>query len=154
MLIGREPYDLAEVWHHLRAWAVKGFFCAFMISILPPGFEAIVNLDLASIAGNPVAVATWGAGLLFVVDVQLAMLRALVAAITPASQFGDTISVPPASCTCATCTGVSTVPAPISACALYDLAIKVIEVKGSGEFSGTSIRVIPAAISVSATGSA
>ncbi|HMP57108.1 MAG TPA: protein-S-isoprenylcysteine methyltransferase, partial [Novosphingobium sp.] len=37
LLIGREPFDMAEVWHHLRAWAVQGFFCAFMISIMPGG---------------------------------------------------------------------------------------------------------------------
>ena len=78
MLIGREAHDAEEVKHHLRAWAVKGFFCAFMISILPPGFAAIVTLDLASISGNPVALATWLAELLFVVDVQIAMVGYLV----------------------------------------------------------------------------
>jgi hypothetical protein len=52
MLIGREPYDQQEVWRHLRAWAVKGFFCAFMISILPAGFRAVVTLDLAGIAAE------------------------------------------------------------------------------------------------------
>jgi protein-S-isoprenylcysteine O-methyltransferase Ste14 len=78
MLIGREPYDPAEVKHHLRAWAVKGFFCAFMISILPPGFAAIVSLDLAQLAGNPVAIATSLTELLFVIDVQIAMVGYLV----------------------------------------------------------------------------
>ncbi len=78
MLIGREAHDRGEVWHHLRAWAVKGFFCAFMISILPLGFEGVVKLDLGSIAGNPVAIATWLTELLFVVDVQIAMVGYLV----------------------------------------------------------------------------
>ena len=78
MLIGREAHDTEQVWHHLRAWAVKGFFCAFMISILPPGFAAIVSLDFATIAGNPVATATWLTELLFVIDVQLAMVGYLV----------------------------------------------------------------------------
>ena len=78
MLIGREPHDIGEVWHHLRAWAVKGFFCAFMISILPPGFQGIVTLDLASLAGDPVQIARWGAELLFVIDVQIAMVGYLV----------------------------------------------------------------------------
>ena len=78
MLIGREAYEPQEVKHHLRAWAVKGFFCAFMISILPSGFAAIVSLDLASIAGSPVATATWLTELLFVIDVQLAMVGYLV----------------------------------------------------------------------------
>ena len=78
MLIGREAYDGEQVKHHLRAWAVKGFFCAFMISILPPGFAGIVSLDFATIAGNPVALATWLTELLFVVDVQIAMVGYLV----------------------------------------------------------------------------
>jgi protein-S-isoprenylcysteine O-methyltransferase Ste14 len=78
MLIGRERYNRVEVQHHLRAWAVKGFFCAFMISILPPGFEAIVRLDLTGIFADPVKLAIWGAELLFVVDVQIAMVGYLV----------------------------------------------------------------------------
>ncbi len=78
MLIGREPHDAEEVKHHLRSWAVKGFFCAFMISILPPGFNAIVSLDLASISGNPVAIASWLTELLFLIDVQIAMVGYLV----------------------------------------------------------------------------
>ena len=78
MLIGRDAYDIDEVWHHLRAWAVKGFFCAFMISILPAGFEAVVNLDLATLAGDPVRIAIWLTELLFVIDVQIAMVGYLV----------------------------------------------------------------------------
>ena len=78
MLIGREPYDLDEVWHHLRAWAVKGFFCAFMISILPGGFSHIVSLDLAAVIGNPVELALALAALLFLIDVQIAMVGYLV----------------------------------------------------------------------------
>jgi len=78
MLIGREPYDKVEVGHHLRAWAVKGFFCAFMISILPPGFRGVVTLDLASLGGNPVAIANWSTELLFLIDVQIAMVGYLV----------------------------------------------------------------------------
>jgi len=78
MLIGREAYDLAEVKSHFRAWAVKGFFCAFMLSILPGGFAYIVNLDLAGIAGDPVRIATGLIELLFVVDVHLAMVGYLM----------------------------------------------------------------------------
>ena len=78
MLIGREACDKAEVRHHLRAWAVKGFFCAFMISILPGGFRGVVELDLATLIGDPVRLATWLAELLFVIDVQIAMVGYLV----------------------------------------------------------------------------
>lgn len=78
MLIGREAYSLDEVWGHLRAWAVKGFFCAFMISILPPGFSGIVNLEWAELGASPVAVSRSLTELLFLIDVQIAMVGYLV----------------------------------------------------------------------------
>ncbi len=78
LLIGREPFDSAEVAHHWRSWTVKGFFCAFMISILPPGFAGVVLLDIPSIAGDPVLIANWLTELLFVIDVQIAMVGYLV----------------------------------------------------------------------------
>ena len=78
MLIGREAFDREEVWKHLRAWAVKGFFCAFMISILPGGFAAIVTLDLGTVAGDPVGIARWLTELLFLIDVQIAMVGYLL----------------------------------------------------------------------------
>ncbi|HUQ14152.1 MAG TPA: protein-S-isoprenylcysteine methyltransferase [Novosphingobium sp.] len=78
MLIGREAWDPEEVRHHLRGWAVKGFFCAFMISILPPGFATIVELDWSGIAAQPIALATALTELLFVIDVQIAMVGYLL----------------------------------------------------------------------------
>lgn len=78
MLIGREPYEIDQVWIHLRAWTVKGFFCAFMISILPGGFADVVKLDWAELAGNPVDIAHWLVELLFLIDVQIAMVGYLL----------------------------------------------------------------------------
>jgi protein-S-isoprenylcysteine O-methyltransferase Ste14 len=78
MLIGREPYDREEVRHHLRAWAVKGFFCAFMISILPGGFAAVVETDWGAIGGNPVRLSVAATEIMFVVDVQIAMVGYLL----------------------------------------------------------------------------
>jgi len=78
MLVGREPHDRAEVWRHLRAWAVKGFFSAFMISILPGGFEGIVTLDLSSLMIEPVGIAHWLTELLFLIDVQIGMVGYLL----------------------------------------------------------------------------
>jgi protein-S-isoprenylcysteine O-methyltransferase Ste14 len=74
MLIGREPYAIEEVWIHLRAWAVKGFFCAFMISILPWGYAEVVAVDLATLPRNPFAITTTLISVLFLIDVQLAMV--------------------------------------------------------------------------------
>jgi protein-S-isoprenylcysteine O-methyltransferase Ste14 len=71
MLIGREPYDIDEVWRHLRGWAVKGFFCAFMISILPGGFHGVVTLDLAALPADPARLANALIELLFLIDVQI-----------------------------------------------------------------------------------
>lgn len=71
MLIGREPWDPGEVRRHWRAWIIKGFFSAFMISILPAGFAAVVEADFAAIAGDPARLAGALFELLFVVDVQI-----------------------------------------------------------------------------------
>ncbi|TIX50542.1 methyltransferase family protein [Alteraurantiacibacter aquimixticola] len=71
LLLGREAWDMEQVKKHWRSWIIKGFFSAFMISILPAGFRGIVEADLAQIAGNPVAVGMHLFELLFVVDVQI-----------------------------------------------------------------------------------
>jgi len=78
MLIGREAWEPEEARHHLRGWAVKGFFCAFMLSILPPGFALVVEADFAAILGDPVRLAGLLTELLFVVDVQIAMVGYLL----------------------------------------------------------------------------
>lgn len=71
LLLGREAWDLHEVKKHWRAWIIKGFFSAFMISILPPGFASVVSTDFGQIAANPVAVAGLLLELMFVIDVQI-----------------------------------------------------------------------------------
>ncbi len=71
MLIGREGWDGEQVKKHWRAWTIKGFFSAFMISILPGGFEAVVQADLADIISDPVRLGVVLFELLFVIDVQI-----------------------------------------------------------------------------------
>ncbi|MBC2670418.1 methyltransferase family protein [Novosphingobium piscinae] len=78
MLVGREPFDPEQVRAHGRTWLVKGFFCAFMISILPPGWATITTLDLGEIGPDPVAWTRWLTELLFLIDVQIAMVGYLV----------------------------------------------------------------------------
>ncbi|MHA6334178.1 methyltransferase family protein [Qipengyuania sp. CAU 1752] len=78
MLQGREAYDPSEVKKHWRAWIIKGFFGAFMISILPGGFREVVEADLAQLATNPAGFAFFLITLLFVVDVQLGTVGYLV----------------------------------------------------------------------------
>lgn len=70
-VIGRETWDSAEIAKHWRAWIIKGFFGAFMISILPPGFAQLVEADPQRIIANPVDLALMLVTLLFVIDVQI-----------------------------------------------------------------------------------
>lgn len=78
MLIGREPWDPAEVKRHALAWLVKGFFCAFMISIVPGGFAAVIHFDWASVLHDPVALGTLLIETMFMIDVQIAMVGYLL----------------------------------------------------------------------------
>ena len=71
MLIGREAWSRPEVARHLRAWAVKGFFTAFMVSILPGLFGEIVRTDFAALGSDPVAIARTAIACMFLLDVQI-----------------------------------------------------------------------------------
>ena len=71
-LIGVAPLDRAAVAGHARAWAVKGFFLAFMIAIVPGGFGDFVRADLSAAWGDPVRLANWLITLMFVIDVAFA----------------------------------------------------------------------------------
>jgi protein-S-isoprenylcysteine O-methyltransferase Ste14 len=71
MLIGREPWDVHEVRKHWRAWIIKGFFGAFMLSILPTGFAAVVSADWSQIVHDPVRTGNALFDILFTIDVQI-----------------------------------------------------------------------------------
>ncbi|MEL7217044.1 MAG: protein-S-isoprenylcysteine methyltransferase [Pseudomonadota bacterium] len=71
MLIGREEWEAEPIKKHWRAWIIKGFFGAFMISILPPGFATIVEATPAQILANPVEIGVVLITLLFLIDVQI-----------------------------------------------------------------------------------
>ena len=78
MLTGRHNYDSQAIYAHFRSWAVKGFFLAFMISIVPSGFRNVINADFAAIQTNPVALAQWLITLMFVIDVAFATVGYLL----------------------------------------------------------------------------
>ncbi|MFA9201416.1 MAG: isoprenylcysteine carboxylmethyltransferase family protein [Cypionkella sp.] len=78
MLLGRGGHDFEEVKKHARAWLIKGFFGAFMLSILPPGFQAAVTADYGAILGDPAALGMTLIGLLFLIDVQIGTVGYLV----------------------------------------------------------------------------
>lgn len=75
MLLGRPGWQAEKVVHHARIWAVKGFFTAFMLSILPGGFHDLV---LWQAWGGPVAIANGLITALFVVDAQIGTLGYLL----------------------------------------------------------------------------
>jgi protein-S-isoprenylcysteine O-methyltransferase Ste14 len=78
MLLGREAFDPDEVKKHWRAWIIKGFFGAFMISILPGGFQQVVEADLGALGQNPAQFACFLITLLFLIDVQIGTVGYLV----------------------------------------------------------------------------
>lgn len=71
MILRRGGWKASEIKAHWRAWLIKGFFAAFMLSILPAGFGLVVEADLAAIARDPVALARVLVELLFVIDIQI-----------------------------------------------------------------------------------
>ena len=64
--------DRAEVAHHARAWAVKGFFLAFMLSIVPGNFASVVEWRTADAFSHPVALASFLIAIMFMIDVCMA----------------------------------------------------------------------------------
>ena len=78
MLLGRDGWELEEVKRHWRAWIIKGFFSAFMISIVPGGFAFIVENNVEGILADPVRLAQLCIELLFVIDVQIGTVGYLV----------------------------------------------------------------------------
>jgi hypothetical protein len=70
LAIGRpEGVDQARVNDHLLSWAVKGFFLAFMISIVPGNWADAVRPAADELAGSTVALARWLIAVLFLIDV-------------------------------------------------------------------------------------
>jgi hypothetical protein len=73
MIIGRsEGVDREIVYDFLRAWAVKGFFLAFMLSIVPPNWTDVIRAPAEQIAANPVSLVMWLIALMFLIDVSFA----------------------------------------------------------------------------------
>lgn len=67
-----EPIDREAINNHLRSWAVKAFFLAFMLAIVPPGFGEFIRADRSAILHDPVALTHWLITFMFLVDVAFA----------------------------------------------------------------------------------
>ncbi len=70
--------DRQAIARHLRAWAVKGFFLAFMISIVPWGFMELVELPMDQVLRGPVELAHYSILLMFLCDVHFATVGYLL----------------------------------------------------------------------------
>ena len=71
-MMGTEPVEPEAIYSHLRSWAVKAFFLAFMLAIVPPGFGEFIRADWNVVLSNPVALANWLITFMFVIDVAFA----------------------------------------------------------------------------------
>ena len=67
-----EPIDAQAIWNHLRGWAVKAFFLAFMLAIVPPGFGEFIRTQRSVVLTGPVPLANWLITFMFVIDVAFA----------------------------------------------------------------------------------
>ena len=94
-LIGRAPFDRDAIADHARTWAVKAFFLAFMLSIVPGGFYDVVARPHRDIAASPVALANYLISFMFMIDVAMATvgyiltLRPLDAHIRSATPYAQ-----------------------------------------------------------------
>lgn len=68
----KEPVDTSAIHNHLRSWAVKGFFLAFMLSIVPPNFGDFVGWNFAHMFDSPAVIANYCISFMFVIDVAFA----------------------------------------------------------------------------------
>ena len=78
LLMGQGGVDRPAIAHHFRSWAVKGFYLAFMLSIVPGGFRGVIQGNFAEIQANPLALARWLITLMFVIDVAFATVGYLL----------------------------------------------------------------------------
>jgi protein-S-isoprenylcysteine O-methyltransferase Ste14 len=89
-----QPVDGKAIGHHLRAWAVKGFFTAFMLSIVPGNFSSLVTVPMSEVLANPYMMGLWAINFLYLVDVHIATvgyiltLKPLDAHIRTANPYG------------------------------------------------------------------
>lgn len=71
MLVGGGA-DRERIHEHLRQWFVKGFFLAFMLSIVTGNWEFAIKWPNWEIISDPVALTRWLIGVMFMIDVTFA----------------------------------------------------------------------------------
>jgi protein-S-isoprenylcysteine O-methyltransferase Ste14 len=71
-LLGQPGWAVEAIQAHLRSWAVKAFFLAFMLAIVPAGFGSFVRWNGATALTDPVSLAGWLVTVMFTLDVAFA----------------------------------------------------------------------------------
>lgn len=75
LIIGRAHLvDREMVYEHIRTWAIKAFFLAFMLSIVPGNWVQVIEPDAATIASDPIRLANWLIAAMFMIDVSFATI--------------------------------------------------------------------------------
>ncbi|MBB6124148.1 methyltransferase family protein [Sphingobium subterraneum] len=64
--------EAGKIADHLRSWAVKAFFLAFMLSVVPDNFASVIRWQPADILSGPVPLASFLIASLFLIDVAFA----------------------------------------------------------------------------------
>jgi protein-S-isoprenylcysteine O-methyltransferase Ste14 len=73
LLIGKSSLvDREILYDYFRSWAVKGFFLAFMIAIVPGNWAATINPSGDEIVSNLVSLVRWLIVAMFMIDVTFA----------------------------------------------------------------------------------
>ncbi len=73
LVVGRaEAADREAVHEHLRCWAIKAFFLAFMIAIVPGNFYDTVTPSADAIGRNIISLTRWLISAMFMIDVTFA----------------------------------------------------------------------------------
>jgi len=77
-LLGQGEPDRAAMHEHFRQWAVKGFFTAFMVSIVPGNYADVVTWNLYDAFADPVSMTRFLIALMFLIDVAMATVGYLL----------------------------------------------------------------------------
>jgi hypothetical protein len=95
-LIGRaHEADRELVFDFLRSWAIKAFFLAFMLAIVPGNWEKAVGTSAEWILASPAQLALWLVAFMFMIDVTMASIgyvltmKPLDAHIRSANPYGS-----------------------------------------------------------------
>ena len=72
LLNRRRLVEREQLYDFFRAWAVKGFFLAFMISIVPGNWAMAVGAESAWIVADPIHLSIWLIWVMFMIDVVFA----------------------------------------------------------------------------------